>query len=165
MLGFHVRQETERAFMVLAAQPFPLPRKLSPALASAYRHWKALIRAENTMPFSDDISLLRHGKLAPNFLLIDVFSMPQRFRFNHLGEKTIAKFGADISGKFADELDLREPLNYFLAQASATVEAAAPTSYSSSPPRPNKTCRGGYSRILLPAWGNGRVDLLLGAIG
>lgn len=117
------------------------------------------------MPFSDDISLLRLGKLAPNLLLIDVFSMPQRFRFNHLGEKTIAKFGADISGKFADELDLREPLNYFLAQASATVEAAAPTSYSSSPPRPNKTRRGGYSRILLPAWGNGRVDLLLGAIG
>ena len=117
------------------------------------------------MPFSDDISLLRHGKLAPNLLLIDAFSMPQRFRFNHLGEKTIAKFGADISGKFADELDLREPLNYFLAQASATVEAAAPTFYSNSPPRPKKSRRGGYSRILLPAWGNGRVDLLLGAIG
>jgi len=117
------------------------------------------------MPFSDDISLLRLGKLAPNLLLIDVFSEPQRFRFNHLGEKAIATFGADISGKFADELDLREPLNYFLAQASATVEAAAPTFYSGSPPRPKKTRRGGYSRILLPAWGNGRVDLLLGAIG
>jgi hypothetical protein len=165
MLGFHGRRETERAFMVLAAQPFPLPRKLSPALASAYRHWKALIRAENAMPFSDDISLLRLGKLAPNLLLIDVFSAPQRFRFNHLGEKTIAKLGADMSGKFADELDLHEPLNYFLAQASATVEAAAPTIYASSPPRPKKTRRGGYSRILLPAWGNGRVDLLLGAIG
>jgi len=165
MLGFHVRQETERAFMIPAAQPFPLPRKLSPALASAYRRWKALIRAENTMPFSDDISLLRHGKLSTNLLLIDVFSKPQRFRFNHLGEKTIAKFGVDITGKFADELDLREPLNYFLAQASATVEVAAPTFYSSSPPRPKRTRRGGYSRILLPAWGNGRVDLLLGAIG
>jgi hypothetical protein len=165
MLGFHVRQETERAFMIPAAQPFPLPRKLSPALASAYRHWKALIRAENTMPFSDDISLLRHGKFSTNLLLIDVFSKPQRFRFNHLGEKTIAKFGVDITGKFADELALREPLNYFLAQASATVEVAAPTFYSSSPPRPKRTRRGGYSRILLPAWGNGRVDLLLGAIG
>jgi hypothetical protein len=40
------------------------------------------------MPFSADISLLRLGKLAPNLLLIDVFSAPQRFRFNHLGEKS-----------------------------------------------------------------------------
>ena len=117
------------------------------------------------MPFSDDISLLRHGKLSTNLLLIDVFSKPQRFRFSHLGEKTIAKFGGDITGKFADELDLREPLNYFLAQASATVEAAAPTFYSSNLPRPKKIRRGSYSRILLPAWDNGRVDLLLGAIG
>ena len=116
------------------------------------------------MPFSDDISLLRHGNLAPNLLLIDAFSMPQRFRFNHLGEKTIAKFGPDISGKFADELDLREPLNYFLAQASATVEAAAPTFYTNSR-RARKSLVVAAIRASCCRHGQGRVDLLLGAIG
>jgi len=84
------------------------------------------------MPFSDDVNLSRLEKLSANLLLIDVFSAPQRFRFNHLGEKIIKKFGANIAGKFADESESHAPFNCFIAQASTTVEAQAPTLYSSS---------------------------------
>jgi hypothetical protein len=66
-----------------------------------------------------------------------------------------------LTGQFADELKPTEPLNYFIAQASATVEAGAPTLYRAAKKRKRLS---GYSRILLPAWGNGRVDLLIGAI-
>jgi len=151
--------------MVSAAQPFCLPHKLPPSLATIHRRWRGLIRAENRMPFSDDISVSRLGGQTSRLMLVDVFSTPQRFRFSRLGEGIIARFGGDISGQFADELKLGEPFDYLLAQAAATVEAAAPTFYSTSPPRQKKRRRGDYARIMLPAWGNGRVDLIVGAVG
>jgi len=147
--------------MIVPAQPFPLPRKLPPRLAIVLRYWKALIRAENMMPFSDDVNLSPLERLSAHLLLIDVFSGPQRFRFNHLGKNIITKLGTSPTGQFVDELKLTEPLNYLIAQASATVEAGAPTLYYAAR---KKTRRSRYSRILLPAWGNGRVDLLIGAI-
>jgi hypothetical protein len=147
--------------MIVPAQPFPLDRKLPPRLAIVYRYWKTLIRAESMMPFSDDVSLSSLERLSAHFLLIDVFSGPQRFRFNHLGKKIISNLGTSLTGQFADELKLVEPLNYFIAQASATIEAGAPTLYRAAKKRRRLN---GYSRILLPAWGNGRVDLLIGAI-
>lgn len=116
------------------------------------------------MPFSDDVNLSMLKRYSGNLLLVDIISASQHFRFNHLGRKIIAKFGADITDKFADELQLDEPFNYFIAQASTTIEAAAPTLYSSRSPNAKKTRRGDYSRIILPTWGNSRVDLLLGAI-
>lgn len=148
--------------MALAAQPFPLPRTMPPRLVRVHRFWQRLIRAENTMPFSDDIDLAPLKTLSTALMLIDVFPAPQRFRFNRLGTNIIARFGTDVTGGFVDESELREPFDYFIAQASATVEAGAPTLYASGSAR--KRTRGGYTRILLPAWGNGRIDLLLGAI-
>ena len=147
--------------MMVLAQPFPLPRKLPSRLAPVHRYWKTLIRAENMMPFSDDVSLSSLERLSAHFLLIDVFSGPQRFRFSHLGKKIISNLGTSLTGQFADELKPTEPLNYFIAQASATVEARAPTMYRAAKKRKRHN---GYSRILLPVWGNGRVDLLIGAI-
>jgi hypothetical protein len=146
--------------MIVPAQPFPLSHKLPLRLATVHRYWKTLIRAESMMPFSDDVSLSSLERLSAHLLLIDVFSGPQRFRFNHLGKKIVTKLGTNPTGQFADGLKLAEPLNYLIAQASATVEAGAPTLYCAAR---KKTLLNGYSRILLPAWGNGRVDLLIGA--
>jgi hypothetical protein len=71
-------------------------------------------------------------ELSTNLFLKNAFSAPQRFRFNHLGEKVINKFGADIAGRFADGSEPDAPFQYFIAQASTTVEAQAPTLYSSN---------------------------------
>jgi hypothetical protein len=152
--------ETKR-IMMTTVQPFPLPRQLPPTLASIHQYWKMLIRAENPMPFSDDVSLGPIEKLSAHVMLVDVFSGPQRFRFNRLGENIIGTLSNDLTGQFADEIKPAEPLNYFIAQASATIEAGIPTLYSAV----RRKSRGkGYSRLLLPAWGNGRIDLLLGAV-
>ncbi len=148
--------------MALAMQPFPLSRVMPPRLVRLHRTWQRWIRAENTIPFSDDVDPAALKALAPDLFLIDVISAPPRFRFGKLGAKIVAKLGSDVTGQFADELEVSAPLDYFVAQASATVEARAPTLYSSSAARKGR--RSGYARLMLPAWGNGRVDLLLGAI-
>ncbi|MFZ1152625.1 MAG: hypothetical protein WAR76_23300 [Xanthobacteraceae bacterium] len=147
--------------MMTAVQPFPVPSQLPPTLASIHQYWKLLIRAENPMPFSDDVSLGPIEKFSAHLMLVDIFSGPQRFRFNRLGENIIGKLSNDLTGQFADEFKPAEPLNYFIAQASATIEAGAPTLYSAAR---GKSRGSGYSRLLLPAWGNGRIDLLLGAV-
>ena len=113
------------------------------------------------MPFADDVSLAPIEKLSADLMLVDVFYGPPRFRFSKLGENIVRKLSNDLAGRFADEIKPTEPLNYFTAQASATIEAGAPTLYSAAR---KKSGGGGYSRLLLPAWGNGRVDLLLGAV-
>jgi hypothetical protein len=150
----------ETSQIMTAAQPFPLPRQLPPTLAGIHQYWKKLIRAENPMPFSDDVSLGSLEKLSRNLMLVDVFPGP-RFRFSRVGKNIIGKLDRDLTGQFADEIKSAEPLNYFIAQASATIEAGRPTLYSAA----RRKSRGsGYSRLLLPAWGNGRIDLLLGAV-
>jgi hypothetical protein len=148
--------------MLTPIQPFPLPKKLPPALLRLQGYWKSLARSENKMPFSDDIDLASLSKLSPNFMLMDVFDRPQRFRLNHLSEQTIVKLGVNCTGKFIDEVDAGSPLDYLIAQASTTVEARAPTFYMSGFPR-QRSVRA-YRRVLLPTWGDGRIALLLGAI-
>jgi hypothetical protein len=105
--------------MSVPAQPFPLPEKLPSPLASVHHYWNDLIRAENEMPFADDVNLSQLPALAGNLLLIDVFANPQRFRFNHLGDELIHRLGANVTSKFADEVELHGPFEFFTAQASA----------------------------------------------
>jgi hypothetical protein len=150
--------------MPAPAQPFPLPRKLPGAFAGVHRYWKELIRAENAMPFADDVNLSRLPALAGNLLLVDAFANPQRFRFNHLGEELIGRLGGNVTGKFADEAELHNPFDFLIAQASATVEGRAPTWYSNRRTGAGERRTTGYARILLPTWGDGRIELLLGAI-
>jgi hypothetical protein len=87
-------------------------------------------------------------------MLVDVFSRPARFRFAIVGERIRALFGADLAGRFAEEIAAGPPFDYFLAQCSATVEARAPTYYHGK----------SYARILLPLWGEGHIHMLLGGV-
>jgi hypothetical protein len=107
------------------AQPFPLPEKLPSPLAGVHHYWTNLIRAENEMPFADDVNLSRLPVIAGNLFLVDVFAKPQRFRLSHLGDELIHRLGSNITGKFADEVELHGPFEFLIAQASATVEARA----------------------------------------
>jgi hypothetical protein len=95
---------------------------------------------------------------------VDVFAKPQRFRFNYLGEELARRLNANLTGEFADEVELRSPFDFFIAQASTTIEARAPTVYSSARADRHTPRAAGYSRIMLPTWGDGRIELLLGAI-
>jgi hypothetical protein len=134
--------------------PFAVPENLEAPLARVLSYWEDLKRGGNTMPFWDDVQLSSLPELKDDLLLIDVFSRPERFRFNTIGAHIAQQHGDPLNGKFADDVSLQGPLRFFRAQCSATTEARSPTCYREA----------ALSRLLLPMWGDGRVGMLLGAV-
>jgi hypothetical protein len=143
-----------------ANNPFPLPADLSPILHRILSYWESLKRGDNDMPFWDDVKPSALAELAGNLLLIDVFAEPERFRFNTIGTELMHGNGGALAGKFADEVALSDGLKYLRAQCSATVEARKPTFYR----HVGGENGAGFTRVLMPMWGNGRIGMLLGAV-
>ncbi|AXK81458.1 hypothetical protein DW352_13630 [Pseudolabrys taiwanensis] len=137
--------------------PFALPEKLDRDLVPVQSYWDGLRRAGNEMPFWDDVKQPVLEELGTGALLIDVFAQPERFRFNFLSRALNQGAASTLKGRFADEGALPHPFEYLRAQASAAVEARKPTYY-------RHEGDGGYARLLLPMWGDGRISMLLGAI-
>ena len=144
-----------------AATSFPLPETLEPGLARILAAWKGLLRGEADMPFSDDIDLAHLPQDADHAFLVAVFQNPERFRFEAAGDRIAQRYGAALDGAFADEIEPRPPLESFTDQCRATVAQRAPTFYR---PPPSGAARPAYGRLILPAWGDGHVSLLLGAV-
>jgi hypothetical protein len=149
--------------MPVTSIPFALPATFEKSLARVLSYWESLKRADNDMPFWDDLKPSALSDQSDKLILIDVFAKPERFRFNVLADQLTRRYGEPLVGKFADETELRDPYAFLRAQCSATVEARVPTYYqhdTSNPPGGPA----GYSRILLPMWGEGQVRMLLGAV-
>lgn len=74
-------------------------------------------------------------------------------------------YGETIGNKFLDAIDLRSPFDELMAQCRATVAGGAPTYYRQTAVGKGDSAHPGrYARLLLPLWGNGRVEMLLGAV-
>lgn len=133
------------------ALPFALPAALNPNLGAMREYWRGLIKGANTMPFWDDFKPSELGALATNSALLDVFDEPFRLRFGQVvGAEVEARYGGALQGRFLDEIERREPLAFLHAQASALIETSAPNYFAAD----------GYERLLLPMWGNGRLEML-----
>lgn len=139
--------------MSTTTMPFPLPNTLAPGLSRVLAYWEGLKRADNAMPFWDDVKLSALPDLTETLMLIDVFEAPERFRFNTVGTAIIARYGENITGKFVEDVTPRAPFDYLRAQCSVTSEARLPTCYDAD-----------YVRLLLPMWGDGHIGMLLGAV-
>jgi hypothetical protein len=135
--------------------PFPLSDRLDLKLQAVVSLWQSLKRAENGMPFSDDLGLSALSNLCGKPFLLRVFALPERFRFEFLKEGL-----PGVAGGFIDEISPDTIFSYLRAQGSATVEAAEPTYL-----RLTEVSGRDFSRVLLPMWGNGQVNMLLGAVG
>ena len=72
-------------------------------------------------------------------------------------------YGEDLAGRFADEVEVRPPLDYIGSQCGATIESRAPTYYGHGNGRRPAGAQS-YARLLLPLWGEGAVRMLLGAV-
>ncbi len=145
--------------MKQSPQPFRLPRELAPDLARIEAYWRGLLRGSAEMPFADDLDLTVLPDLKPRLMVMEVFTEPDRFRFDIVGEDIEA---AEIVGRFADEIAPKAPLDFLRAQASATLESASPTFFDQD--EGASSSGRGYARLLLPMWGDGRIKLILGAI-
>jgi len=122
--------------------PFPLPDRLDKNLQPVLYLWRGLVRAENRMPFADDLDL-------------SVLSNISRKSLEFLGEELP---GVPAEGNFLDEVTLNASFSYLRAQCSATVEATEPT-FLHLTEASGRT----FSRLLLPMWGNGQINMLVGA--
>ena len=149
--------------MTPSMMPFALPQKLPFDLGRVRDYWESLKRRENTMPFWDDLNLSMLPDLSDRLMLVDAFEKPQRYRLGTVGEQIREQYGGDLAGMFVDEIDPNSPLEFLTAQASVTIESKAPTFFSHEPEISGEQHHS-YARLLLPMWGNGRIEMMLGAI-
>ncbi len=154
----------DRLTMTGGARNYSLPVELEPDLGRIQAYWNGLKRGGNDIPFWDDIKLPLRSKLGQESMLIDVFENPLRFRFDLVGADVADGYGQAIGTSFLDEIDLHAPFNALVLQCKATVESGAPTYYRQTASGNADSGRPGYARLLLPLWGNGRIEMLLGAV-
>jgi hypothetical protein len=139
---------------------FLLPDRLEPDLERVHAYWSGLKRGDNDIPFGDDVKFSMQARLAREVMVIEAFENPLRFRFDLVGEDLTRRYGAAIAGKFTDEVDLHPPIDQLTSQCRATVERRAPTYFRHAA----GDGRTGYSRLVLPLWGNGHIEMLIGAV-
>jgi len=140
--------------------PFAIEPPLSGRLEAVLEDWKSLLRGQAEIPFADDLDFARAERLCPDAFLLGVFERPRRFRFELASTPHAPEIARELLGRFIDEVELRGPLHYLRAQAEAAVESLAPSFYEHRP----TGAEHGYGRLLLPAWGEGHVSALLGAV-
>src|ERR1039457_7356924 len=139
------------------AHGYALPDQLEPDLSRIQAYWNGLKRGANDVPFWDDVKLSLRSRLGRESMLIDVFESPLRFRFDLIGADLTDWYGGAIGNKFLDEIDLRAPFDELIVQCKATVAGSAPTYYrQTAVGKVDAERPGGYARLLLPLWGNGR---------
>jgi hypothetical protein len=140
---------------------YAMPTQLAGGLDRVVAYWKGLRRGENDIPFADDVRLSALKDDAALAMLVDVLERPLRFRFAIVGERIVKQYGDPLVGQFSHEIALRPPFDALDAQLATSVERGVPTFF-----RHGAAAGGarGYARIILPLWGNGRVQSLLGAV-
>jgi hypothetical protein len=141
----------------MSQTPFAINAPLGPRLAAVMDYWRGLLRGEATIPFADDIDMTRVRALTDDLFVLGVFEKPERFRLDLAHLPGAPKIEASLQGRFIDEIDLPTPFEFLRAQADAAVESLAPTLHRQGGER-------AYARLLAPAWGEGQVRLLLGAV-
>lgn len=135
--------------------PLEPPDRIEANQQAVLAFWEGLKRGENAIPFSDDLRLPDLSELPGRLFLLRVF-VPERLRVEFLNA---AMPGQAVTGKFLDELSPSTEFAFLRAQASATLEAAAPTFL-----RLTDSFGHSFSRLLLPMWENGQIDMILGAL-
>jgi hypothetical protein len=143
---------------------YSLPDELEPDLSRIRAYWNGLKRGANDVPFWDDVKFSLRSRLGRESMLIDVFENPLRFRFDLAGADVADWYGETIGNRFLDEVELHAPFDELSLQCKATVEVSAPTYYRQTVAEKRDGHPDGYARLLLPLWGNGRIEMLLGAV-
>jgi hypothetical protein len=155
-MGQRLREDQQ---MISEGGTFLLPDGLEPVLERVHAYWNGLKRGGNDIPFWDDVKFSMQTRLAHDVMVVEAFENPLRFRFDLVGEDLTRRYGAIVAGKFTDEIDLRPPFDQLTNQCRATVERRAPTYFQHVPGKDEA----GYSRLVLPLWGEGHIAMLIGA--
>ena len=97
-------------------------------------------------------------------MLIDVFESPPPFRIDLAGADVANWYGGTIGNRFLDEMDLHASFDELTLQCRATVKRCAPIYHETVAGKRGAEHPSGYARLLLPLWGNGRMEMVLGGV-
>jgi len=116
------------------------------------------------MPSRADIDPIDLPGLLANLILIDVSKSVPQFRIRLAGTDIVSRYGAELTGKSLDDIDLGGDLAQIKEQYEETVRRQMPTYCRHFiETKKHKLLR--YERLLLPLSSDGStVDMLLGAI-
>src|SRR6185437_16685662 len=78
-----------------------------PFLKRVYSSWN-MKRGERLMPSRADVKLNLIPDILPHLFIVDVLSLPRRYRVRLAGSDVVTEYGEEITGRFMDELDFDE---------------------------------------------------------
>jgi len=95
--------------------------------------------------------------------ILDVRGPPYRFRFRLAGTDLVREYGGEVTGKFADEIDLDEVGNLILDEYASVARDGRPIAthwhYTKNDGRELE-----YEHLILPLSADGKkIDMLFGA--
>ena len=130
-----------------------------PVLQSVYDYWTKK-RGGRFAPSRSDIKPEEIKPLLPHIVILDVVGDLPRFRYRLVGTSFAVEYGAEITGKFVDEIDLSDQRAAILADYALVVSMRAPSfsrwTYTKADGRHID-----YSRVLLPLSADGCVVNML----
>ncbi|HUL05736.1 MAG TPA: PAS domain-containing protein [Candidatus Acidoferrum sp.] len=134
-----------------------------PKLHDLYEYWDAKRRGR-AMPSRADLDPVEIPDLLANLILVDVSGSPPQFRIRLAGTDIVTRYGAELTGKRLDDIDLGSDLAQIKEQYEETALKVVPTYCRHFiETRKRKLLR--YERLLMPLSGDGStVNMLLGGI-
>lgn len=150
--------------MIMTSEPHAdLSMVHEPKMHDLYRYWEGKRRGR-AMPARADIDPLELRQQLANLILVDVAGAPPQFRIRLAGTDIVSRYGAELTGKALDDIDLGSDLAAIKEQYEATVFKQTPTycrHYIET--KKHKLLR--YERLLMPLSADGStVNMLLGGI-
>jgi hypothetical protein len=94
-------------------------------LISFYRYWEAQC-ASRAVPRRADIDPADIPTLLPNLQLIDVLDGGRRFRFRLVGTAIVTAFGAELTGRYFDEVMTAQRLAIAIGHYRLVCESMRP---------------------------------------
>ena len=135
---------------------------IDPRLKTLHDYWLRK-RGPRLAPTRADMKPNELKFILAQVYLLEVVGLPHRFRFRLAGTALENEYGGQLTGKFADEIDLDGVGNLILREYESVAKEALPVATSW-----NYTKDDGrkleYENLILPLSSNGRtVDMLFGA--
>ncbi|HVJ43186.1 MAG TPA: PAS domain-containing protein [Dongiaceae bacterium] len=135
-----------------------------PQLAGLYRYWRSKC-GDRRAPSRADILPEEIRSILPHILLLDIVGDVPRLKYRLAGTEFAHIYGAEVTGKFLDEIDFDGMRDLIIADYFKVVKECQPSwtrwSFAKDDGRWLE-----YERVTLPLSQDGeQVDMLLAGVG
>ena len=143
---------------VNATMEFDIPERMSPSLRHICDIWESQKLMRTDMPLDEDFDLVLLRDYADRIFVIDVGDRPSALRIESAGWRVVAHYGTPLAGHHVENIPALPPLDDLSVQCMAAIRDRRPVFYR------HHTAAASYERIVLPLWGESRVEKLVAAI-